>query len=312
MSVERVLNHISDEDGPLSPSMLHMLSALTREEMELFTDRWPLISAGRRRQVTRALVEITEDNFTADFHNIFRLGLQDEDEEVRARAIQGLWEDESPAFVDSLLEMLSTDPSIMVRAGAAMGLGHFVLLTELEELEEELGHRIVRALWKVIEDPHEALDVRRRAVEAISFSGEEGIREIIHEAYHHPVEKMRISAIFSMGRSADPDWGPIVITELGSPNPEIRFECARACGELELKEAVPSLIRLIVDLDREVQQAAIYALGQIGGQEARRALELCCESDDEVIAATADEALDELTFASGIFDMPLWKQEEEG
>jgi len=287
-----------------------MLSALGRKEMELFACRWPPIGVARRRQITRTLVEIAEANFEVDFSNIFRFALQDEDEEVRAHAIDGLWEDENPTLADSLLKMLSADPSIMVRACAATGLGRFVLEAELEELEEELGRRIVKALRQVIEDRHEALEVRRRAVEAISFSGEEGIKEIIQEAYRHPAEKMRISAIFSMGRSADPDWGPAIIIELDNANLEVRFEAARACGELELKEAVPGLVRLILDFDREVQQAAIYALGQIGGQEARRALQLCCESDDEVIAAAADEALDELEFASGIFDIPLWEEED--
>jgi HEAT repeat protein len=309
MSLEQVLDNISDEDAPLSPSVFHMLSALTREQSELFAARWPLIGVRRRRQVIRALVEVAEADFAVDFNSIFRLGLQDADEEVRAHAIDGLWEDESPPLVDYLLTMLSSDPSIMVRAGAATGLGRFVLLAELEELEEEVGRRIVKALREVIEDPYEALETRRRAVEAISCSSEDGTKEIVAEAYRHPAEKMRISAIFSMGRSADPDWGSIIIGELDSPSPEMRFEAARACGELELKEAVPGLTRLIADLDREVQQVAIYALGQIGGQEARRALQLCCESDDEVIAAAADEALDELEFSSGIFDFPLWEEE---
>jgi len=310
MSIERVLDHISDEHTPLSRSGLHMLSALGRKEMEILADRWPLIGVGRRRQVIRSLVEIAEANFEADFNSIFRFSLQDEDEEVRTQAIDGLCEDENSTLADSLLEMLGTDPSIMVRAGAATGLGRFVLLAELEELEEELGRRIVKALRQVIKDRHEALEVRRRAVEAISFSSEEEIREIIQEAYRHPAEKMRISAVFSMGRSADPRWGATIITELDNPNSEVRFEAARACGELELQEAVPRLVRFILDLDREVQQAAVYALGQIGGQEARRALQLCCESDDEVIAAAAKDALDELEFASGIFDIPLWAKED--
>jgi HEAT repeat protein len=310
MRLERILDHISDEHTSLSPSKLHMLSALGREETELLADRWRLIGVARRRQIIRTMVEIAEADFAVDFNGFFRLGLQDEDEEVRTHAIDGLWEDESPTLVDSLLRMLSTDPSIVVRAAAATGLGRFVLLAELEELDEELGCRIVKALREVIEDPHEALEVRRRAVEAISSSGEEGIKEIIQEAYRHPAERMRISATFSMGRSADPDWGPTIITELDSPNPEMRFEAARACGELELKEAVPGLIRLIAGLDREVQQSAIYAMGQIGGREARRALQLCCESDDEVIAAAANEALSELEFTGGIFDMPLREEED--
>ena len=310
MNPERVLDHISDEHAPLVHSKLYMLSELRREEMEHFADRWALISTTRRRHVIRALVEIAEANFTVDFSGIFHLGLEEEDAEVRARSIDGLWEDESAALVEPLLRMLSSDPSIRVRAAAATGLGRFVLLAELEELEEEeLGRRIVRALWEVIEDPHEALEVHRRVVEAISFSGDEGVREVIDEAYHHRAEKIRVSAIFSMGRSADPAWGSTVIGELTSANPEMRYEAARACGELGVKEAVPGLMRLIAEPDREVQQAAISALGKIGGREARRGLELCCESDDEVIATAGDEALGELELTSGIFELPLYEEE---
>lgn len=310
MNPERVLDHISDEHAPLVHSKLYMLSELRREEMEHFADRWALISTTRRRHVIRALVEIAEANFTVDFSGIFHLGLEEEDAEVRARSIDGLWEDESAALVESLLRMLSSDPSIRVRAAAATGLGRFVLLAELEELEEEeLGRRIVRALWEVIEDPHEALEVHRRVVEAISFSGDEGVREVIDEAYHHRSEKIRVSAIFSMGRSADPAWGSTVIGELTSANPEMRYEAARACGELGVREAVPGLMRLIAEPDRQVQQAAISALGKIGGREARRGLELCCESDDEVIATAGDEALGKLELTSGIFELPLSEEE---
>jgi HEAT repeat protein len=286
-----------------------MLSGLRPDDMELFAARWATISAARRRRVMSALVEIAEVNFTVDFNDIFRLGLNDGDEEVRTYSVDGLWEDESPGLVDSLLTMLCSDPSIMVRAAAATGLGRFVLLTELEELDEELGRRIVEALWEVLEDSQEALEVRRRVVEAISFSGDERVHEVIEQAYRHTAERMRVSAIFSMGRSADPGWGSTVVSELTSRNPEMRYEAARACGELELREAVPSLIHLIVDPDREVQQAAISALGKIGGQEARRALQACCESDDEVIATAGDEALGELEFTSGIFEFPLHEEE---
>jgi len=305
MDLQRTLDHISDESEALSHSRLYMLSGLGREEMELFSEHWALLSSARRRDVVTDLVEIAEANVTVDFNSIFRIGLRDEYAEVRAYAIDGLWEDRDPGLMDVLLDLLSADPSIIVRAAAATGLGRFVLMAELDELEEELGRSVVQALWEVIDDAEEALETRRRAVEAISYAGDESVRQLIEAAYLHPDEKMRVSAIFSMGRSADSVWGKTVIAELRSGNPEMRFEAARACGELELKEAVPALIRLIADPDREVQQASIYALGKIGGGEARRALRLCCESEDEVIAAAGEEALSELELTTGLFDSLL-------
>jgi HEAT repeat protein len=310
MDLQETLDHIGDESNALSHSRLYMLSDLSPEELQLFSERWSILSTTRRRHVMAALVEIAEANVTVDFNSIFRIGLRDEDAEVRASAIDGLWEDRDPGLVDALLDLLSTDPSILVRAASATGLGRFVLMAELEELEEELGRRVIQALSKVIDDPLEALEPRRRAIEAISYSGEAEVRGFIEAAYCHPVERMRVSAVFAMGRSADPAWSKAVVQELGSENPEMRFEAARACGELELRQAVPALLRLIADPDREVQQVAISALGKIGGREARRALQLCCESEDEVIAAAGDEALSELELSTGMFDSLLDVEDE--
>jgi HEAT repeat protein len=309
MEFQRVLDDISDEGRSLPVSRLYMLSDLRPEELKLFAERWPAVSAARRRHVIGTMVEIAEANFTVDFNSVFRLGLADEDAQVRAHAVDGLWEDRSPDLVDTLLDLLYSDPSIIVRAAAAAGLGRFVLMAELEELEDELGHNVLQGLRNVIEDTNEALEPRRRAVEAISYSGQVDVSALIEEAYEHPAEKMRVSAIFSMGRSADPSWGSIVIRELGSPNIEMRFEAARSCGELELREAVPTLIRMIAASDREVQQAAISALGKIGGREARRALRLCCESEDEIIATAGGDALSELELTAGLFEAFLDDEE---
>jgi len=309
MEITGALDHLCDRTSSLSRSRLYMLSELSRDELRLFSERWASIGTTRRRQIMDALVQIAEANFIVDFNAIFRLGLHDQDADVRAQSVDGLWEDRSPGLVDALLDLLVSDPSIPVRAAAATGLGRFVLMAELDELEQEMGQRVVRALWDVIEDDNEALEPRRRAVESISYSGAAGVEDLIERAYRDPVEKMRISAIFSMGRSADPGWGPTVLEELASANPEMRFEAARACGELEIREAVPDLISMIGDADREVQQAAISALGKIGGQAARRALRLCCESEDEVVAAAGEEALSELELTAGLL-ISLLDEEE--
>jgi len=283
---------------------------MSKREIEALRAAWPRLPVERRRTILHALVEITEASFEADFNSIFRFCLSDEDEEIRAQAIEGLWEDESISILRSLIGLLRGEPSFLVRARAAAGLGRFVLLAELDELDSELGAEVREALLHTINNPQEVLEVRRRAVEAISFSGEEGVREIIEAAYQDETQEMRVSAVFAMGRSIDPYWGETLLRELKTPDPEMRYEAARACGELELKEAVPTLARLINDADREVQGAAIWALGRIGGRGARGVLRACCESDDEVVAKAAEEALSELEFAEGIFEIPIYGEEE--
>jgi HEAT repeat protein len=78
---------------------------------------------------------------------------------------------------------------------------------------------------------------------------------------------------------------------------------------LELRRAVPALIALAKGSDREVQEMALWALGQIGGEKARRALLAFCQSEDEVLAEGAEEALSELEFGKGIFEIPIYEDD---
>ena len=48
------------------------------------------------------------------------------------------------------------------------------------------------------------------------------------------------------------------------------------------------------DPDLEVQEMAIWALGRIGGDEARAALEACLDGDNEALALAAEDSLDEI------------------
>jgi len=302
---------MKDGQTPLSISSLYHLSDLTRAEIQLFQEVWPLIDLRRRQWIIQSLVDIAEASFEVNFNSIFRFCLNDEDEVVRSRAIEGLWEDEDLALAALLVRLLRDDPSESVRVAAATSLGRFVLLGELGKIEAAPTMMVENALLGTIHDPHETLEVRRRAVEAIAYSGQAQVRDIIEMAYYDDEEKMRISAVFAMGRSADPVWRELVVGELESPNPEMRYEAARACGELEISDALSTLIDLVeTDPDPEVQEMAIWALGRIGGKEARRVLEACCESENEALRQAAEEALDELDFLSGHLDFLLFESDE--
>jgi HEAT repeat protein len=86
--------------------------------------------------------------------------------------------------------------------------------------------------------------------------------------------------------------------ETGSADPAMRFEAAQAAGELGLKAAVQLLIPMVDDPDSNVREAAVAALGKIGGTPARRALEFLARSEDEALAQAADDALAELRFST--------------
>jgi HEAT repeat protein len=300
-----------DGEQPLPVDYLGLLSGMMPEEATLFFERWALAGPERRLLLLRALVELAESSFEMDFGVVFRHSLDDEVDEIRRTAVEGLWEDESASLVGPLVRMLLEDPSPQVREEAASSLGRFAHMAEMEELDRRRSDLVAEALLTAVRDQAQELHVRRRAVESIAFLSVDGLREIIDEAYDSVDPSVRASAILAMGRSADPFWQGTVISELSSDDPEIRFQAARACGELGAREAVPALCRLVGDRDMDVRAAAIWALGQIGGDTARRTLEACCESEDEFLAACAEEALAEAALTDGVLDITAFAVDDD-
>jgi HEAT repeat protein len=98
-----------------------------------------------------------------------------------------------------------------------------------------------------------------------------------------------------------------VIHELMSPAPVLRLEAARAAGELDLQDAVPSLIDLLEDVDDDVRRAAIWSLGQLGGAAANEALlRLLDRAEDEDEIELLEDALGNLAFVDGTRDFLMF------
>ncbi len=314
-TLEEILESL--RTGESSRRTLYYLSNLERADAERVWEVWNGLPVAARRKMAQAMVEIAENDFEVNFGEVFRLVLQDEDAEVRLAAVEGLWEDEDVRLVPILAGLLLNDPSAAVRAAAAASLGRFLLSGELGKIRPRPHREAFHALLAACTNEAEDLEVRRRALESLAYSGEDVVVGLIRAAYQHPDERMRISAVFAMGRSADDRWAAEVMRELHNPNPAMRYEAARACGELALEDAVPELISLVDDVDVEVQEAAIWALGQIGGDEARRVLNACRRSDNEAIRSAAQDALRELEFLHGdlgaflLFDFLADEDEEE-
>lgn len=308
---DTALHNLSDESQPLTGRLLSMFSGPSRNESQSFAVLWPTLPLERRRQVIAKMVEQCEERFDVDYGALFRACLDDSDAEVRRSAIDGLWEDEGVDLVNILIRMMQADPDTMVRAAAASSLASFVYLAECDELEPTRAARVRPALEQTINNPEEDPEVVRRAVEAISFINDDRVRDIIERTYAQRDERMRVSALFAMGRNADPIWSDIVIEELGNASAVIRFEAARASGELQLKRAVPLLIRLVQDTDTEVQNMAVWALGQVGGKEAEATLQQLSTSKNEALNDAALEALGELEFTSGVMDMMVHDAETD-
>lgn len=294
LSVEEIIADLGDRAKPLLASRLVGLSNLSSDELKLLPGVWAAIEPKRRRQIIYRLVELAENNFELNFDDIFRYCLKDEDSEVRCKAIEGLWESEEPSLVNPLIELLEQDRSADVQAMAASALGNFALLAEQAKLRPCHKARISQTLFPIIEDQSRTIEVRRRALEAVSPLSLPEVSKAIRQAYHGHNHELKVSAIYAMGRNCDPTWLPILLEELANADAEIRYEAVIACGELGREEAVAAATRLVRDPDTDVQLAAIQALGKIGGSEAKNNLEECQHNSSQAIRDAAREALAEL------------------
>ncbi len=293
--LNETLRVLHDTDQPLSANAIYSLSDMEKDDLERLSAAWGAIPVERRRSLVRRLAEAAETNFELDFGAFTRLALTDLDDEVREAAVEASWTDESPDIARRLINMASGDIAPGVRAAAVSALGRFILLGELGKFDSSLARRAENVAIKLYNDPNEDVDVRRRALEAAANCGRAGVDDMINEAYNGSNNRMRISAVFAMGRSCDPQWAQIVLRELASDDPEMRYEAARSAGELEIKQAIPYLAEMLHVGDREIMEVAIWSLGEIGGDQARRLLEDVIEQAEEVedadLAEAAEEAL---------------------
>ncbi|MCX7790539.1 MAG: HEAT repeat domain-containing protein [Chloroflexaceae bacterium] len=297
MTFEEQLARLGDLERPLAHAELKALSDLGPEMLKAFWAAWRQFPAERRLAIIRELDELAEDNVDLDFRAVFRACLSDPDAEVRAAAINGLWEDESLATMNRLIAMLEDEAGV-ARAAATLALARFAYRCQIGELAAAEGARLLTALLQTATDPEQPLEVRRRAVEALGyFAASKEAQTEIGRAYAHSDLAMRESALLAMGRSMRPTWFPYIERELKSPSPALRYEAARAVGELaeEGRPLLPALLPLVDDDDIEISLAAIWALGQVGGSSARRVLERLARSKDLSRRQAADEALAELS-----------------
>ncbi|BAL98600.1 MULTISPECIES: HEAT repeat domain-containing protein [Caldilinea] len=312
-SLEKLLQQLIAAPETVPFNEYFALSDLTRAQAETVRQLWPSIDVASRRRAVDLLTRSAEEFLNVDL-SVFLLSiLDDPDASIRQMALETLDANEpTPEMLGPIIYRLQHDSVDEVRAAAAAALGHYVLAGELDELDAALAMRAEDALIAVLTDPTEPLIVQCRALESIAYSGEVAVRQFIEDAYYSPWEEMRVSALTAMGRSADIRWRRMVRAELRNPSPAMRAEAALACGELEARAALSDLLELLSDSERSVRLAAIFALGRLGGKQARRALEEFAAGEGEE-AQAAEMALEEMLFYAGAEAMaiPLFDEEED-
>jgi hypothetical protein len=218
------------QQGTVSATVFYGLSRLNTTDIKQIQPVWDGLDPDYRRKLLRRLVDVSEANFDLDYHIIGMMALKDADAEVREAGVDLLFEDMSIELMDRLIEMAQWDDSAEVRAAAASALGRFILAGELEELPERETARAQDVAVNLLSNEDESIDVRRRALEAISNSSHEIVEEAIRDAYDSYDHKMRVSSVFAMGRSCDPQWGSTAMMRSFNtkpPVPQANLNCAK-------------------------------------------------------------------------------------
>ena len=305
ITFQQVLEALLDADTPFPPRYLPRFSDLEISEINQLAEIWPKIPAWRRKALLEDVQELGEEDTILSFENLLTFALQDRDPQVRLPALRGLWDYESPRLVPTFLDLLSNDSDVQVRAAAAGGLGHYVYLGEVENLPKQTLQSIEERLLEAAKGNDQA-EVRRSTLEALGYSSKEEVGTLIDQAYQSGDREWVASALFAMGRSANERWRPQVKIMLNSQFPALRAEAARAAGELEMGSSIPRLLELLDDPDDQTRLASIWSLSQLGGENARKALErLYKHVDDEDERKFIDSALDNLTFNEELQLLPF-------
>ena len=285
----------------VSATIVYGLSELSFAERQAVESAWQHASGAFKLRVLRALNEASEAMFELNYREIALLSLDDEDSLVRAAGVELLWSDETVEVMRDLMKLAEKDLEPAVRMSALKELGRFILMGEYGDMPESIAMEAQELNLRLHTDQGEPLEVRRRALESLANSSHPQVQSLIRAAYLNGNHDLKISAIFAMGRTCSKVWQEILLEELESSDEEVVYEAVTACGQIQLEESVRRIGELALSEDREIQLAAIWALGEIGGKHALESLTRLEEAtDDEETTAVVDEALDTASFSRGL------------
>lgn len=300
---ETVLETIFNQE-PVPIHQLYRLSDISDEQTELFLSGWGQLDDERRRVIAQHMADISEENFVVDFCPLFERFFEDDFAPVRVSALEGMWDSTNTKYVRPIMRMMQQDDSVEVRTAAAAALAHYVMMAEWGEIPQKISPPIIEALLEAYDDEETAVSIKRAALEALAASNHPRIESMIREAYEDDDPEMQVSAVFAMGNTANARWLATIMDELDSPFVDMRAEAARAAGAIGKSDAVPELAEMTMDEAIEVRMAAVYGLGQIGGERPREILaNILDDPEQEDLHELAEEAMEEMMWVGGELDL---------
>ena len=196
-----------------------------------------------------------------------------------------------PAAVPVLQEHLFDERWYVVRNAVAI-LGEIRSQETLLHLTPLLEHKEVR--------------VRRETIRALAKIGGQKAVDILLRAAESSDQELRRQALLSLGAIRAASATPTLLkllehSDWSQRTVEIKKDAIRALGEIRAAEAVPALTDILGKrrflrraLNDELRVAAAAALGEIGEEHSRPALEKALHDSNPAIARAAAKALAQL------------------
>ena len=272
-------------------------------ELQTLHEIWPRVGLSRKLSLLEELESLAEEDTLVSFDDFARPLLDDPDAAVRVHALRLLNESEDVKLIPSILQLLKHDADSSVRAEAAVELGHFVALGELDEIPWEAYSQVQAGLLESARG-EDGPEIKRHALESLGYSSDDEVVKLIEAALNKRESDWQASALTAIGRSADDRWEEDVLLGLTDADNRVRLAAVQAAGNLALKSARTILLRMLEeeeDEDDDVTMSAIWSLSQIGGEDVRTYLEnLLDQTEDDDQAEFLEEALDNLTFTEDL------------
>ncbi len=260
------LEALEKADDVRIATMIGAFSDLTDKMEQRFLTVWQgLTPAFQETFFHRLAFAAAEDNLL-DFTVIAFHGLRSPQAGIRWVALRLLEDVRKSALLEEMIRLADADPDTAVREEAVKGLGRFLVDCDLSERHQKRAERIRTALEQLRTSDNET--VALAAMESLAFVDPGSIDEQVRACLIGRHSREVCAGLRAIQNSLNRKWAADVLDNLDEDNPDIRLEAIRAAGQLQLKKALPSLQRLLVDfdeLDDDTLEAVILAASQIGG-----------------------------------------------
>jgi HEAT repeat protein len=164
------------------------------------------------------------------------------------------------------------------------------------KIEEFIGHlqvsdsAVAAELLRDLLD-HDDVYVRVYVCQAIEDRQDPALLPDVERLLDDRDEDVRFAALSAAGLLGKGKHLARMIAGTTSPNPAARYWSVRAIANAEDAAGLPALLPLVRDPDHGVKMMLVEALGILGGEEARKALEKLAADPEPEIRKSAKEAL---------------------